>query len=489
MRCRMLSVLLFCCCNLRAQVSDELKNLLHSYHEKAQFDGVALVADMDGIILQEAFGWADIENGIALSPAGSFSIGALEQVFTALVAFRMVEEGLMQLDAPISELLPDFCGDTAKDIQVLHLLTHTSGLADYSTLPKFWNEELQKPQSAPYIMDQICREGLLFAPGSAYQFSHSNYFIIGQVVEKISGRPLEWLLDTYLFSELGMMQSGLGVMPSSLLSPVKAYYTLGGTYLSSPGIYMPNLLGTASMYSNAYDLYIWERSLYGHPILSQENLEEFLRPVYQLSEKTAAGYGWMYEQLSLSKTDSLIVMMAEGMVRGFWTGLYRIPERGISIILLSNNGFTRQKDLMLDILRILHQQKTKPLVSTPSEQWYQLFLSKGMTALLSELTAIKKKPGTMSVNISNLEYLAERMLLKGHLQEVDSLFQWMIGQFPGYDFGHFYSGKINLHLHETERGIIDFKKISDTDLSRQAYRHAAVELKAIEQDSDQDIKD
>jgi CubicO group peptidase (beta-lactamase class C family) len=487
MRCRMLSVLLFCCCNLHAQMSEDLKNLLIAYHERAQFDGVALVSDMDGILLQESYGWAEIESGIPLNSGGSFSIGAVEQVFISLLAFRMAEEGSIRLDAPLSEIFPDFCGDTASKISIFHLLTHTSGLADYCTLPGFWNEELLKPQSCEYILDQICREGLLFEPGSAYQFSHSNYFIIGQVLELISGRPLEWLLDSYLFSELGMMQSGLGAIPSSLLSPVKPYYTLGGTYLSSPGIFMPNLLGTASMYSNTYDLYIWERSLYGHPLLSQENLEEFLQPVYQLSEKTAVGYGWMFERYSISKTDSLTVMMAEGMVRGFRAGLYRIPERGISIILLSNNGFERQKDLMLDILRILHQQNTKPIALTPSEQWYQLFQARGMSGLLSELTAIRKKSGTSTVNIQNLEHLAERMLLKGHLQETDSLFQWMTAQFTNYDFGHFYSGKINLHLHETDKCRSVLKKISEP--SGQAYRHAAAELKALEGKDEQELKD
>lgn len=487
MRYRMLSVLLFCCCQLHAQMREDLINLLLTYHEKAQFDGVVLVADMDGIILQEAYGWANIKQGIPLSIGGSFSVGAIEQVFTSLLAFRMAEEGLIRLDAPLTEILPDFCGDTAKKINILHLLTHTSGLADYCTLPGFWNMELQKPQTSEYILNQICHEDLLFEPGTAYQFSHSNYFIIGQILELISGRPLEWLLDSYLFSELGMMQSGLGAIPAHLLSPTKPYYTLGGTYLNAPGLFMPNLLGTASMFSNAYDLYIWERSLYGHPILSQENLEEFLQPVYELSEKTAVGYGWMFERLSLSKADTLTVMMAEGMVRGFRAGLYRIPERGISVILLSNNGFSRQKELMLDILRILHQQHPKPIGLTPSEQWYQLFKTKGMSGLLSELTAVRKKSGTVTVNIQNLEHLAERMLLKGHHHETDSLFQWMTAQFSDYDFGHFYSGKINLNLNETEKGRIELQKIK-ADPSRQAYRHAAAELEAIERNADNDIK-
>jgi CubicO group peptidase (beta-lactamase class C family) len=487
MRCCILSVLLFCCCNLHAQMTEDLKNLLLSYHEKAQFDGVVLVSDIDGIILQESYGWADIENGIPLRTDGSFSVGALEQVFTSLLAFRMAEEGVIRLDAPLSEVLPDFCGDTAKKIRIFHLLTHTSGLADYCTLPKFWNEELQNPQPSDYILGQICKEKLLFEPGSAYQFSHSNYFIIGKVIELISGRPLEWLLNSYLFSELGMMQSGLGVMPPTLLSPIKAYYTLGGTYLSSPSIFLPNLLGTASMYSNAYDLYIWERSLYGHPLLSQENMKEFLQPVYQLSEKIAVGYGWIFERHSISKTDSLTVMMAEGMVRGFRAGLYRIPDRGISIILLSNKGFYRQKDLMLDILRILHQQNTKPVALIPSEQWYQLFQARGMSGLLSELTAIKKKSGTLTVNIQHLEHLAERMLLKGHHQETDTLFQWMTAQFAEYDFGNFYSGKISVHLNEEEKGRSALKKISNP--TSQAYRHAAAELSSVEGNANQEIRD
>jgi CubicO group peptidase (beta-lactamase class C family) len=477
MRIGLICLMTSCFFCSRAQVEDSLRKTLENYRDKAQFDGSVLVADIDGVLFQQAYGWADIENGYANHVGSTFPVGQLEQVFTALLCLQLVEEGLLHLDSSITSYIPEFISDWGQNITLFHLLTHTSGIPDFTTLPGIWNDSLRKKIPTGHILFNFCSKDLLFSPGTNFQQSQSNYFILGQIIERLTDRPLEWLMKAYILEPAGMSQTGLGHYSSEILYPTQVYYRLGGHYLKAASLERSNLIGTSSLYTNAFDLYLWDRSLYGRTYLSDTSMNTYLSPVFYLSKVEQSGFGWLFEPMVLAKGDSTIMMYTEGTIQGYRAGLYRLPDRGICIIILCNSGFENLRDLLADILRILNRQSPKPVIYK-QEQWHQLIQKKGVSEWLQSIDVKQLPTKDKFAFLRQLEALAQRLLLLGKHEETERIFSWMYRQFPDYLFGRYYSGKIYLQLGEHHKAVPILKALSSEKPS-QAQQHAAFELQQI----------
>jgi len=310
-----------------AAVKARLDQVAASYTNNNAFMGTVLVVEGDRVLLNKGYGMADLEWGNANAPDVKFRLGSVTKQFTAALVLQLQDEGKLKIEDPVSKYLPDAPAAWSK-ITVAELLGHTSGIPSFTGLKEFpvWSmsahttdEELALFRDKP----------LNFEPGSKFEYSNSNFEVLGAIVEKVSGKKYGDLLRERIFDPLDMKDSGLD--NDELILPRRAQGYMpgkGGLVLArSESMTVPWAAG--SIYSTTGDLLKWEHALFGEKVMSAESFKQMTTP-----GKGNYGLGVFVEN-----KDGLEVVSHDGGIEGFNTHLAYAPERRIAVIVLSNvNG-------------------------------------------------------------------------------------------------------------------------------------------------------
>ena len=156
----------------------------------ADAPGAAVIVVEDGnVVFQQARGLADIDDGTPLTPDTVFRLGSITKQFTAAAIMKLVEEGQISLDDPVSKFLPDYPAPGA-DATVRQLLNHTSGIQSYTGIPGWMVEE---NTARPYTTDELIAvfrdEPQQSPPGQAWAYNNSGYVLLGATLERVAGKP------------------------------------------------------------------------------------------------------------------------------------------------------------------------------------------------------------------------------------------------------------------------------------------------------------
>ena len=188
-------------------VRQEIESLVKLYHEQGRFTGSVLAATDGEILYADGVGMANVEWGIPNTPDTRFRVGSITKQFTAAVVLQLVSEGRAELDDSITRHLPEYRRDTGDRVTLHHLLTHSSGIPSYTSNPDFWDDA-----HATYKVDEFvegyCSGDLDFQPGSEYRYNNSGYFLLGAIIEAVTGNTYAEELQDRIFDPLGMTGSG-----------------------------------------------------------------------------------------------------------------------------------------------------------------------------------------------------------------------------------------------------------------------------------------
>ena len=261
---------------------ERLDVVASSFTKDNAFMGAVLVAKGPDILLDKGYGKAVAEWNIPDSPDAKFRIGSMTKQFTAALVLLEQEEGKLSVDDPIRKYLPDSPAAWDK-ITIGDLLHHTSGVPNFIFDKRFfeWRMVARTPGEE---MDFFKDKPVNFAPGTQWEYSNSNYMLLGMILEKVSGRRYVDLLQERILAPLGMKDSGLD--DDDLILPERAE----GYQPGSKGIVpvrsqsMSVAWSTGAMYSTTRDLLRWEQGLFGGKVLSASSLK-------QMTTATKGNYG------------------------------------------------------------------------------------------------------------------------------------------------------------------------------------------------------
>ena len=167
-----------------------LEEYMAGYHVLGQFNGTALIVEMGNELLRQSYGFADQKNELANNSELSFAIGSISKSFTSNLVLQLIDEGKLDPDKTIDDYLPYYRQDTATEITLRHLLTHTDGLANYTNNPDFWQPyDGVVPMSTREFIQTYCSSDLEFTPGSEYRYGNAGYSVLGAIIEEVSGKP------------------------------------------------------------------------------------------------------------------------------------------------------------------------------------------------------------------------------------------------------------------------------------------------------------
>lgn len=311
--------------DLRGQ---QMVDYLNSLEGEGRFMGSVLVAQGGNLLLKEGFGSADIESGIRNTPNHQYRIGSLTKQFTAAAVLLLQEEGLLNVQEPISTYLPDY--PNGDNITIHQLLIHTAGIPNYEQrrdLPQV----VQSPISLDDLISSFSDQPLQFAPGQQYSYSSSGYILLTKIIEVVSGMTYEDYIQEKILNPAGMFNSGYDYLDPSVSNPSVGYMMTqrGSQRAILTDASWPS--GAGALYSTLDDLYRWDQVLYQDDILSADSIEMMHTPWVDTGQGASYGYGW-----DIGTTVGHQSIAHGGGIFGFASYMLRFPNDDAVIIVLSN---------------------------------------------------------------------------------------------------------------------------------------------------------
>ncbi len=314
------------------KVVRRLDSLLKVKSKQEDFTGTVLVARKGKVIYQQAFGLANREWNIANTPATVFRIGSVTKPFTSVLVFQAVERGLLSLDGKVSDYLPDYPTQTGSKITVAQLLAHTSGLIDFTQVEGLeWNKERLR-HSPEELLAYFKDRPLAFTPGSDFHYSNFGYVLLTVILEKVTGKPYQTLLEEQIFQKAGMRHSSIAENKMVIDGRASGYYTREDHYYNAPAFDPSVVKGCGDMLSTLEDLFLFDQALYSNKLLAAATTKQMFTPT--LPEKNNYAYGWFVSLPAAPGGPSWV--RHSGSVNGFSALLARYLEDQTTIIILAN---------------------------------------------------------------------------------------------------------------------------------------------------------
>jgi len=345
----------------RAQVyvsTDSLASAIDRYlnvaNKEDKFNGSALVAQNGQIILQKGYGWKNYAARTLNDSSSIFPIGSLTKPFTAMVILKLQEEGKISVNDKLNKYFPEQLD--ADKITIQNLLNHTSGIYDFSRdIPEDDSVLLSNPVPRQTVLNAFINKPLEFKPGSKYKYCSSGYFILGLIIEKLTGMPYEQVVRQLIFNPLGMQHSGFDFINLKNPSKVTGYKFLREDRKELAVKWDSSFtFSTGGIYSTTGDLYKWAKAIGKRQILSEASWNEAFTPYLE-----NYGYGWWIDSLYNKK----YIYHPGGMI-GFASSFKYYPDDDLAIILQNNFGYYGQTLLPVnDALSAIVFNKPNSLLS------------------------------------------------------------------------------------------------------------------------------
>lgn len=291
--------------------------------------GIAVLVARDGkIIYQRGFGWADVDKKIPITTETQFRIGSITKQFTAAAILRLADDGKLALTDSLEKYIPGF----SKGVTLKHLLTHTSGIHSYTDKPDFLGK-VSNPITPAALITSFRDDPPDFAPGAGFDYDNSGYFLLGEIVAKVSGKPLAIYLHDTFFAPLGM--NGTGIYINSSPPPVIAtgYSMIDGKAAAALNWDMSWAGGAGAIYSTVSDLFRWNEALFGGKILKPASFQAMTTPVKLPPNIDGLNYGF---GLVIAELNRLPLISHSGGLNGWSSDLLRLPEQNCTVIALAN---------------------------------------------------------------------------------------------------------------------------------------------------------
>jgi CubicO group peptidase (beta-lactamase class C family) len=318
---------LFLVVSARAQETVSKFDEYLSAAAKQGFTGSALVAKDGKVIFSKGYGMANDEWDIPNTPQTKFRLGSITKQFTAASILLLQERGKLSVQDPVCKFF-DNCPDAWKEITIHHLLTHTSGVPNFTSFPDYM-KTMMIPVTMESLVARFKDKPLDFKPGERMSYSNSGYVVLGHIIEKVAGESYESFLQKNVFGPLKMSNTGYDRHDTILKNRATGYSLRDGKRVNSVYIDMAIPHAAGALYSTVEDLFAWNEALFSDKLLSAKSREAMMTV-----DKNNYAYGLFINQQHNRK-----MISHGGGINGFSTVLARFPEEKITVVILRNADY------------------------------------------------------------------------------------------------------------------------------------------------------
>lgn len=314
------------------QKIDPIEEIFLDYQGENPGAAVAIIQGGE-IIYHQSFGMAEMETKRPVQVNTNFRLASVSKQFTATSILLLEERGLIDLNWPLAEVFENFPG-YGQNIQIHHLLNHTSGIWDYEDFV-----------SDTAMINRIMDQGVLeiiqntdqtyFPAGEQFRYSNTAYALLALMVEKYSGQTFPDFLEENIFNPLGMEATVAHIQNQNTVNErAYGYSKKNDIWIRKDQSSTSAVLGDGGIYSNVLDLHKWEQALLNGTILPKTTIEKTFTKG-QLNDGSIIDYGlaWHIKDFEGEK-----VIYHTGSSTSFRNIIYRIPSKQLCIIILTNRN-------------------------------------------------------------------------------------------------------------------------------------------------------
>lgn len=447
----------------------KIEQLLSKYNEYGQFNGSALVAENGKVIFKKGFGAANMEWNIPNQSDTKFRLGSISKQFTALLIVKLSEDGKLKLDVPITTYLPDYPKENGDKITIHQLLTHSSGIPNYTNAPGFFKDKARNPYTPTEFVKTFSSLPLEFTPGEKFNYSNSGYFLLGYIVEKVSGKTYEQYLQEVIFTPLKMVNSGYDHSDIILKNRAAGYEKQGKKITNAAYLDMSIPYAAGSLYSTVDDLYLWDQALYTNKLLSQKSIESLFKP-YIKSGEASYGYGWFIEEDENGKT-----VGHGGGINGFNTIISRNFKNKNLVVLLNNTGGTVLGEMTDAINNILFGKPFNQPQKSLALDLLDIYTEKGAGTGTENYKKLKNDPA-YTIKEGDMNRVGYQLLQDGKKKEAIEVFKINVETFPKSGNAYDSLGEAYLADGDKKLAIVNYKKSVELDPTNENGKKVLTEI-------------
>ncbi len=320
--------------------SDPIADIFGDYQGEKPGAAVAIIQDGD-IVYHQSYGMAEMESKRPVQSNTNFRLASVTKQFTATAILLLEEKGLIDLNWTLDQVFEDF-PEYGQNIQIHHLLNHTSGIWDYEDFVS--DSALVNPVMDQGVLEIIQNTDQTYFPaGEQFRYSNTAYAFLALMVEKYSGQDFPEFLEENIFKPLDMKATVAHIKNQNTV-PERAYgYTKeNGQWIRKDQSSTSAVLGDGGIYSNVLDLFKWDQALYKGTILPMSTIEKTFTNG-RLNDGSLIDYGlaWHIKEYQGEK-----VVYHTGSSTSFRNIFYRIPSRNLSIIILTNRNLPEEESMV-----------------------------------------------------------------------------------------------------------------------------------------------
>lgn len=321
--------------------ADSLLTTLDAHHKVM---GVVTVRHRGETVYTRSIGYRERAEGgtVPHSEQSRFRIGSVSKMFTSVLVFQLVEEGKLSLDTKLAEFFPQLPNATL--IRIDHLLTHGSGLHNFTDDPSFTKLET-KPQTQEQMLKRFAKPKPDFAPGIRHEYSNTNFVLLGYIVEKITGKPYAEVLQTRIAEPLGLKDTYYGGKTDLQKKECRSFTRVGDGWEQCTETDMSIPHGAGAIVSTPGDLGLFLEALFAEKLIKRETLDKMTEEQqgyahgllkFRFGKKTAYGHG--------------------GSIDGFRTQAAYFPKEELALVLCFNGMNYSLNTIAIGMLSIYFNQ-------------------------------------------------------------------------------------------------------------------------------------
>jgi CubicO group peptidase (beta-lactamase class C family) len=365
---------------------------------------------------------------------------------------QLVEEGKIKLDGKLSSYLPYYRKDTGDQVSIHQLLTHTSGIPSYTNR---YGGQLNRLTLEPdSLVIKYCSDDLEFEPGSQYKYNNSGYSILGAIIEHLTGKTYQQVLEEKIFSPLDMKNSGYDNDQTLISNRASGYAKDFTGYRNTAYLDMTVPYAAGSLYSTVEDLYLWDRGLNGDQVLNKSSLDKMFTP-----ELNHYGYGWGVYFLPSGGGDSVKAVAHSGGINGFNTRIMRILKDQHLIVALSNVPNSVLPAMLEKIAAILYDQPYEMPKKMASDELAKVLFEEGVEAAKIRYRDMRdNERDSFWFNENQFNNLGYVFLRSDKMEEAITVFKFNVENYP--ESANVYDSLAEAYMNDgqTDKAIASYEK-------------------------------
>lgn len=404
----------------------------NSLANRGIFQGSVLISMNNKIAYKNAFGFADIAQKVKNTPSTKFRLASLSKTITVIAIMQLVQDGKLKVTDRISDVLDWYPAPAGNCVSIQDLMMMNSGIPTYTSSYDFvsYSSRANQPLVQEFIL-RYCSEPLLFQPGSAhFNYSNSNYYILGAIIEKLTGKPYAEVIKENIFKRAGMTNSGY-YYNTSIYDNMATGYALSPVTQVAGYYDQTSAYATGGLYATAEDLFKLDQALYGDKLLEKQYVNEIFKNRYPEDQ---TGNSWLYGWQVVPDTKSTMVYKT-GLLWGARTLFLRDLVNKNTIILLTNtdNNNGTSFNMIVNLLSLM-KGKSPPLTVQQDigTQMVKVIQEKGVDEAIKNYKKIKSSKDSSSWVISDSELfnVGQYLINKNDQHGANKIFALLSLDFP-----------------------------------------------------------